>query len=45
VSEEFRAAMPDYNEDQINVAYDFNVPWWAENADTAYAEWNRVVSG
>ncbi|MGY1746549.1 extracellular solute-binding protein [Blastococcus sp. SYSU D00695] len=45
VSEEYKSVIPIYNEDQINVTYEFNVPWWSENAEEAYAEWNRVVSG
>jgi putative spermidine/putrescine transport system substrate-binding protein len=45
VSDAFKSVMPIYNEDKINATYNFDVPWWSENADDAYAQWNRVISG
>jgi putative spermidine/putrescine transport system substrate-binding protein len=45
VSDAFKATMPDYNKDKINLTYNADFAWWADNADAAYADWNRVVAG
>jgi putative spermidine/putrescine transport system substrate-binding protein len=45
VTDAFRATMPDFNRDKINAAYNANFRWWADNADTAYAEWTRILAG
>jgi putative spermidine/putrescine transport system substrate-binding protein len=45
VSDAFKSTMPDYNRDKINTTYNADFTWWADNADAAYAEWTRTVTG
>ncbi|MEU9823265.1 extracellular solute-binding protein [Pseudonocardia alni] len=45
VRPEFEQVMPQFNQDEIRQTYDFDVQWWADNQETAMAEWTRITAG
>lgn len=45
VSLEFRAAMPNFNQDKINEELIMDVDYWTKDVDAKFAEWNRIIAG